>query len=210
MRPLDGKGGGVYGLHFYQDLADTEKINTVDHAYSQERDIFIRFEKTQIIDELLFSNVVLLDEFPSVARLRNLKKFYLSYLLTLTSFNNEAVYTLMEEVSLADLGISSSTLPLWVKNSPIKELNVDGYLTLSTTSEFENEIVTPLKDTLETLSMSSVPIDYALPESFSELTRLETLVMRECTNAENFTFPTDLSTLTVFKQLDIQDSITFP
>ena len=210
VKPNDGYGGGEFGLHFYQDLADTEKINTVDHEYAQERDLFIRFENPLQIQSITFYNIVLLETFPSLARLRNLTQQVLSLMPGITAFENKAVSTLLRRIFLADLGITSNTLPLWVKNSPVNDLNVDSYLLTNTAQEFETEVIIPLKDTLETLSIGGVPVNYALPESFSELKKLKSLSLELNFHAENFAFPTDLSTLTDFKILSLKDKTTFP
>ncbi len=210
VKPNDGYGGGEFGLHFYQDLADTGKIDIVDHEYAQERDIFIRFENPLQIQSIIFYNIVLLATFPSLAKLRNLTEQMLMLMPDITEFENKAVNTLLRRIFLADLGITSNTLPLWVKNSPVKDLNIDTYLVTNTSQEFEREVIEPLKDTLEILSMGGVPVNYALPESFSELTKLKSLSLERGTPTENFAFPTDLSKLTDFKILSLKDKTSFP
>ncbi|GGB83116.1 hypothetical protein GCM10007424_23920 [Flavobacterium suaedae] len=210
VKPNDGFGGGEFGLHFYQDLANAEKINTVDHAYTQERDVYIRFENTAQIQSVIFYNIVLLGTFPSLAKLRNLTEQMLILMPGITAFENQALSTLLQRISLADLGISSNTLPLWIKNSPVKDLNIDSYLVTNTAQEFETEVIEPLKDTLEILSMDGVPMNYALPESFSEMTKLKSFSLERDYAAENFAFPADLSTLTEFKILSLSERIKLP
>ncbi|OIQ22214.1 MAG: hypothetical protein BM557_02220 [Flavobacterium sp. MedPE-SWcel] len=210
VTPNDGFGGGQFGLHFYQDLTDPGKINTVDHYYAQERDIFIKFDKPTQLQSIICFNTVFLATFPSLAKLRNLTELILSLIPELAAFENEAVNTLLEVVSLADLGITSNIIPLWIKNSPVSRLDLSDFLVTTTTAEFETEIVNAFKNTLERLTLSSVDVNYAMPESFSELTKLENLTMRDNRASENFTFPADLSPLVNFTTLDLRGRASFP
>lgn len=189
VSPNDGKGGGEFGIHFFQDLADTQKINTVDHTYPQEREVFVKFENPNTINEFKMRNIVLLGSFPSLARLRNLKILYLDYLLSLNDFENEAVQTLLEEVTLSDIGINVNSVPLWIKNSLVRILGLNSYISLPNAAAFESEIINPFKATLENLSLSGVELNYKLPESFSELSQLRAFTIKNNVAADDFEFP---------------------
>ncbi|OIQ22028.1 MAG: hypothetical protein BM557_01220 [Flavobacterium sp. MedPE-SWcel] len=210
VSPNDGLGGGEFGIHFYQDLQDPAKIDTVDHYYNQEREIFIKFQTPSKIQAISFQNVVLLGTFPSLARLRNLVILELEYLPLLSAFENEAVNTFLKIVSLSFIGSTATSVPIWIKNSPITYLNLSSYITLSDANHLENEIITPFKTTLNILSLNKCNLNYQLPESFGEIVNLNTFSCRSMPASENFKFPTDLSNLTDFKSLNISDSNNFP
>ncbi|OIQ16541.1 MAG: hypothetical protein BM557_09510 [Flavobacterium sp. MedPE-SWcel] len=210
VRPNDGNGGEEFGIHFYQDLQDSAKIDTVDHYYEQEREIYIKFETPSKIQAISFQNVVLLGIFPSLARLRNLVILELEFLPNLSAFENEAVNTLLKIVSLSFIGSTATTVPIWIKNSPITYLNLSSYITLSDANHFNTEIIQPFKTTLNILSLNKCNLNYQLPESFGEIVNLNTFSCKSMPASENFKFPTDLSSLTSFKSLNISDSNNFP
>ncbi|WP_159799237.1 hypothetical protein [Flavobacterium sp. MK4S-17] len=212
VMPNDGMGGEEYGLHFYQDLVDTSKINTVDHHYPQERDILIKFENRNFIKTIIISDCTLLGEIPSLAKLRNLKNLQIAYIYNASSFENAAVRTLIEIVFLSSLGFSINEIPLWIRNSPIRTLNLSGYILLPTLSDFENGIGI-FKKTLEQLVLNRVGMNYKLPATFSEFTKLQRFEMgiENGTNtSNNFQFPDDLSQLVNFNNFNIQELISFP
>jgi hypothetical protein len=210
VKPNDGLGGGTYGIHFYQDLDNPTKINTVDHTYPQERVVRVKFAERSYIRTIRFIDAGFKGEFPSLAKIRNLEWLELSYLMTLSSFNNQALRTLLKKITLASLGFNSSVLPLWIRQSPTEELDLSDFIILNSASDFAQTVL-PVKGTLKRLILNNVNINYALPDAFIQLEELVEFQSRENVfPAPDFTFPQDLSNLVNFTTLDVQGKVSFP
>lgn len=194
-------------VYFYQDLPP-EKINTVDDNYQEQRDIYIRFEKPQEIIQISIRRTYVYGSISSaVSRFRNLEVLFFQDFQYVEAFAQDFYNSKIRNLTLFSIGrVMDSGIPSWVVNSRfLHTLDLTASVDLSGDPVNKNlDKINELKDSLVVLILTNAKINYKIPESFTELYKLDNLDLSN--NPVGMEMPDNLSGMVSLKVLSFNNS----
>lgn len=193
-------------IHFYQDLPEGVK-NTVQEEYPVFREVTVRFEKPQSINVIyIYYSYVYGVLSSSLAKFKNLTTLDLTNLNFVEAFAQDFYDSNIETLILQNVGaVMDNGIPSWILNSKkLKVLSLSNSVNLSDNPVSKGfSDINQLKDSLVELNLSSTQINYPLPESLCELSKLKILEL--VNNSSNLLrMPDGISDLISLETLNIR------
>lgn len=195
------------GGYFYQDLPEAVR-NTVDSSYDHSRKISIRFEKPQNVISFTMSQSRVFEVYSGLSKLRNLTTLNFSGLTSVEFFSQDFYRSFIRLLTLSNIGqVMNIGFPNWIINSLFLEtLNVTNSINLSgdpTTKRLSE--IDVLKDTLTVLSIAGALIDYPLPLSIGNLTKLTSLDLSSNVS-QSLRMPSNLGNIVYLNTLSLRNT----
>lgn len=167
-------------MHYFQDLKDPSKINTIDRNYNQERTIYIRFDKSQSVTSFEINNTMVFGGFPSGLGFFNLDILRLNSTREITNFPTNFKGGRFKDVYFNNAVKSMlKIIPEWISISEIENLTLLGIFDLSASAAING--LDKIKDVLnlEALRIGNSNIrDISIPTNLKEAPRLKVISLR--------------------------------